>query len=307
MPPLWDGPSGVTGNGLRFIYSTREGGGAGLFEYNNGMTGTIVLTNTGNYNYSPNGLATNRDDNLIYFADSQSASASTIYAYDYVAYPPGTGVASDIWPVATLSDPIFLTANGGTGSATGEGGPLIISNNTGATYHNNVYYLAGQGSDTDGYYRIVLAPFVPGSTNQQVLDAHYIKWSDSKDDDTREMGDIAYNHNSGMLMVSSNQGSGNLEGTISLVDPSTGVVKLSKDLDNVSTNNNATFQIVWDASGSIVLSDSGNDPEIPPGNFTGLRTLNCQSGYATDPISPALVGTIWDLAEWITYPCGPTA
>ena len=124
------------------------------------------------------------------------------------------------------------------------------------------------------------------------------------------MGDMAYNHNSGMLMVVSNAGSTGYPQEIATVDPDTGVVVLSEPLNNggMEPVPGATgqFQLTWDASSAIALgynsATGGNDPN--------LATLNCQSGNTSDPLPIGFSGmsgtTICNMAEWISQPCSLT-
>ena len=267
-----------------------------------------------------------------------------------------------------------------------EGGPTQMTSSEGATYHNGVYYLAGEydnsdwGGSTDGYYRCVMGPYVPGSGVQQITNVTYIKWSDNKgavetvirisagsgynnppyeniptcggcgtgltgscapdggggidggtlevynagsgyttndtvgvvggsgfinvdtlfdEKDNRSMGDMAYNHNSGMLMISSNNVNSSHPSSIAICDPSSGVIHHSEpftgDMLDITLNHS---QITWDASGAIIVSGYETG-----GVDTHLYSINTQSGYCKE-LFPEMVGNIYDLAEYISQPCG---
>ena len=56
-------------------------------------------------------------------------------------------------------------------------------------------------------------------------------------------------------------------------------------------------QITWDASGAIIVSGYTGDDD------THLYSINTQSGYCKERL-PELPGEIFDLAEYISQPCG---
>ena len=111
----------------------------------------------------------------------------------------------------------------------------------------------------------------------------------------RELGDLAYNPNSGTLMVVSNSGTlTSNPDQIAICDPPSGEILHKKELSITGQNN----EIVWDASGSIVLSQY-----TPTEVGSRIRSLNAGTGYAS-PVLGELEGeNIWDLAEWISQPC----
>ena len=145
-----------------------------------------------------------------------------------------------------------------------------------------------------------MAPYVPGSQAQTILDVNFIVWSDSVSETTREMGDIAYNHNSGMLMISANSDavSVNEQGTIAICDPSSGLIHQSVAYAG-SISGTGLYQLVWDASGLILMSDRTTSP-----TNTELRSVNTQSGYV-GPTLQTLAIAFYDMAEWISQPCTP--
>jgi hypothetical protein len=133
---------------------------------------------------------------------------------------------------------------------------------------------------------------------QKILDVNFIPWSDNKNNVTgnRELGDLAYNPNSGTLMVVSNTApddSTTSPNQIAICDPSSGEILHKNDLSITGQNN----EITWDASGAIVLSQYD-----PAGVGSQIRSLNTGTGYA-GPVLGELPENIWDLAEWVSQPC----
>lgn len=119
--------------------------------------------------------------------------------------------------------------------------------------------------------------------------------------DNRTMGDMAYNHNSGMLMISSNNRTSSHPSSIAICDPSSGVIHHSEPFTGDITQHPGTLdhaQITWDASGAIIVS-----ARFFGGDHTHLYSINTQSGYCKERL-PELPGNIYDLAEYISQPCG---
>jgi len=119
--------------------------------------------------------------------------------------------------------------------------------------------------------------------------------------DNRSMGDMAYNHNSGMLMISSNNRTSSHPSSIAICDPSSGVIHHSEPFTGDITQHPGTLdhaQITWDASGAIIVS-----ARFFGGDHTHLYSINTQSGYCKERL-PELPGEIYDLAEYISQPCG---
>ena len=150
-----------------------------------------------------------------------------------------------------------------------------------------------------GYYRAVMAPYEREDgkpPEQKILDVNFIPWSDNENKvgSKRELGDLAYNPNSGTLMVVSKQAKhGTNPNQIAICDPSSGEILHTAKLSITGKNN----EITWDASGAIVLSQY--DPAGPIGSK--IRSLNTGTGNETevDEVSE----NIWDLSEWISQPC----
>ena len=171
-------------------------------------------------------------------------------------------------------------------------------NDTGAAY---IYKVGGPG--LSGYYRAVMAPYEREdgkAPEQEILDVNFIPWSDNENNVTgnRELGDLAYNPNSGTLMVVSYDGATTNPNQIAICDPSSGEILHTKSLSITGRNN----EITWDASGEIVLSQY--NPDGPPKST--LHSLNTGTGHERP--GGGNLGTlenenIWDMAEWISQPC----
>ncbi len=151
-----------------------------------------------------------------------------------------------------------------------------------------------------GYYRAVMAPYEREDGKppaQKILDVNFIPWSDNKNKvgSKRELGDLAYNPNSGTLMVVSNAATlTSNPNQIAICDPSSGEILHKKDLSITGKNN----EITWDASGAIVLSQY-----TPTTVGSKIRSLNTGTGYAGPVLGELEEENIWDLAEWISQPC----
>ena len=111
----------------------------------------------------------------------------------------------------------------------------------------------------------------------------------------RELGDLAYNPNSGTLMVVSNAGDGDNPNQIAICDPSSGEILHKKELSTPQGRNN---EITWDASGAIVLSQY-----TPNTVGSTIPSLNTGTGYVGPVLGELEEENIWDLAEWISQPC----
>ena len=183
---------------------------------------------------------------------------------------------------------------GAEGDETG-GGTFEI----GAAYLYNV----DRGPGSSGYYRAVMAPYEREDgkpPEQKILDVNFIPWSDNENKvgSKRELGDLAYNPNSGTLMVVSNtapSSSTTSPNQIAICDPSSGEILRTAKLSITGQNN----EITWDASGAIVLSQY--DPAGPIGSK--IRSLNTGTGYAGPFLDELKEENIWDLAEWVSQPC----
>ena len=127
----------------------------------------------------------------------------------------------------------------------------------------------------------------------------------------RQMGDIAYNHNSGMLMVSSTSGTFSASGAtatdghpnaIAICDPSSGTIYSSEPFNGGMTAMGAPRTqccVGWDASSNIIVTGYTGSGD------TSLFALNTQSGH-TDGLTGTfgiISGKVIDLAEYISQPC----
>jgi len=245
----------------RFIYSISSNVNEGreIREYNGGID-TLLTTAP----VRANGLASNRDDNLIYYAKD-----TYIYAYDYIRDVHFTVV--DI-----TSDPRFT-------------GDDDLSSG-GATYFDGIYYLAGAGSTT-GFYRIAFAAYIPGSFAQTITDVTFIPWGDEK---TRGMGDMQYDHISGNLVVCSTPGGG-APSSVSIVTADSGIVLSSVKYANsvaslqIARGVNNVFYVVESvttvvriinlATGAFNKSTSFIDLAFPPSDMAEYICQPCSTDF----------------------------
>lgn len=267
----------TTGNYAHFLY----GDGSEIRQYSGDhTTTTLVYTATGG------GLihcmATNRDDSLIYWIEVVGEN-TIIKAYSYV-----DNIQMDIANMST--DAVFAYAR----SLHLDGGS--VSNRGDATYHDGVLYVMGGAVSTDGYFRIALLPHVPGALAQTVVDVQYIVLSDAK---TRVMGGLQHNRNSGQLVVIANTDSnGTASGTISMVEPTSGVVhsRIPLVAPHVLVDPTIT-SLVYGAYGELITASKRNGTE----DATLIRT-NAQNGggVAYASILPVATPT---MSEYIAAPC----
>ena len=163
----------------QFIYCT----GSQVRAYN--VSGETVIFN----NPLPtaiNGIATNRDDCLIYYVIDQSAQDNEIYAYDYIA---------DIH--FALTRPIIFPP---------------ISFGDAACYRNSILYV-GKAFGSNNFYRVSLQPYIPGSGMQNITSIVEVEtglssgWGDIECDPSGSRVIIANSGNpSGIIMVDSLSG-----------------------------------------------------------------------------------------------------
>ena len=224
----------------RFIYSS----GPEVFEFNGGVSTSIFTV------AAPatviNALATNRDDNLIYFAEG-----TAIYAYDYIAGTQFTVIA-DITADARFTGATSLSSGG-------------------ATYINGVYYLVGDGATT-GYYRITMTKYVPGSFAQGIRDVTFLVWSDGL---TRDMGDIQIDCISRSLIIIAGAG-GTSALTVSTVDADSGqVLRVAP----IPANN----QIAMGCDGVLYVADAVGTVNSINANTGAYNTGNA---FPSIPVPP---------------------
>ncbi|MDB4769492.1 Ig-like domain-containing protein [bacterium] len=254
----------------RFIY----GGGNSIFAYNGGVVTTIhnaVAPST-----LVNALATNRDDNLIYWAEG-----FTIFAYDVIANTQFTVIAN------ASTDPRF-TFSGDENFSSG-----------GATYHGGVYYLCGSanaGGPINHYYRLVMGTYIPGSLSQAILNVTRVLFSDGL---ARDMGDLQYDRQAKTLIISGGVSSdGAASRTFSIFDPTSG--ELLELIPRAGI-------FASDLSCQIVM---GVDDVLYANSVANIYTLNlstgaqnAEAGGVGNDIVATLSAEPTDLAEYVCAPC----
>jgi hypothetical protein len=256
--------------GPNFIYCTSDSNN--IIQYNNGVTGILFsATFPGFVGTSPTGinnLATNRDDNLIYYTANNGGTAGNfgkIYAYDYV------------------NNKQFLLTNANSGTVFPRSGSLNFSSG-GATYYGQMLYMGASGGiggtgSTGGYYQINVGAYNPVTTTQTITSALYII-----DKLSVNYGDLAWNHVGNNLVVA---GTGSTGPALITLDSYTGVVYNNVSMTGITgdvaiTMSNDNVLYASDATGTVT-SRNLSDGSIISSNFT-----------------PLSVTTLSDMAEWIS-------
>lgn len=276
-------PLPTVGNGAHFIFGDATAN-TSVRIYSGSSATTTALFNPGVGNIA-NGLATNRDDSLIYWTQGNN---STIRAYSYVE-DVQFDVVADMSTLAVFSDAVAIHPGGGD-----------VTTSVGATYDKGVYYLGGDSAATNGYFRIVMAKYIPGSSAQTVLDAQYIVFSDGL---TRHFGDMQIDKVTGMMLVLSNvNAAATATGTISVVEPSSGTVLSRVPLiAPFDLTEGTTKQMVYGVNGELLVAD-----EDDVAGESILRRLNAQTGGGSNYGAPNDIENaqvIHDMAEYIAQPC----
>lgn len=137
-PPM--GPSGASGP--YFIYGTTSD--SNVYQYSAGTTSTLFTASYPGVSGPVSGiasLATNRDDNLIYYTScSGSTGYGNIYAYDYVNN-------YQFLLTNALSNPLFS-------------GTAQLNFNYGSAVYNSSYLYIGQNATgATSYYQVNIGPY----------------------------------------------------------------------------------------------------------------------------------------------------
>jgi hypothetical protein len=265
------GYSGTTGTGANFIFGSQTTiNNVGI--YVNGVSSTLFTATFNGYTggtgatagIGVNSLATNRDDNLVYYVGNTvsggTANSGKIWAYDYI----------------NNSQFLLVDAN-----ASGSGFPSgsIDITGAGATYFNRTLYTTVKSSNT--LYRINVTPYNPlGTPKQSVTQVAQITFQGS----ALLFGDIAWNHNSNNLVYVANTVAGGTA-TMRTYDADTGVM--------LNTNT-----ITFTGSGTSQVTSSNNYLiyTLPSaGNLITARNLS--DGTIINTVNGGFSAS--DLAEWL--------
>ncbi len=320
-PPPVDGQ-------YRFIYAQEEGD-RGVYEYNSGVFKPLFTPNAADIEGIPsnntlkaNGLATNRNDNLVYFCWRIDLPVAfffaTIFAYDYIL--------DKQFVVAIIStrDHFFPDLNPdlfkpfqAVLAATAESdnpAPTSMGQSIGADYAfengQRVLYLAGSQSNINvrayGHYRIVLGTYDGTGVNgsQKIQSVTWVPWLNPSGDAVvgRQMGDLSYNALTGGLMITSDGDLGESDAgsnTVSEVDGCSGAEisppkkMVFADEDEKKSHHQSTF----DAAGSLIVSY-----KTPSDDFK-VKTLSGGTGIVLPPDFLITTDGILDMAQWISQEC----
>lgn len=299
-----------TGIGPRILYSTDTTPGS-VYQYT-GETGpntfieTLLFTSTMGTT-TIGAMATNRDDNLIYWCDiSASPTGSTgigkttsIYAYDYIAGVQFTlinatnalGFANNY---STPEPQKFVTGPTGSNPNTS-----INFNSGGACYNDGILYLAGNGQ-TQGFYMIAVAPYVPGSFKQSITSVSYVQWSDGIG---RSMGDIAYSvPGSNLIVTYLNSSSQNF---VSVVTPTNGEVISNNQISATGpTGPSNTYECAFGPDEVCYTIQAGvsGSANIYALNVTAVTGTNNLGSFDVPTTYTISHGPISNMADWIYQP-----
>lgn len=259
-------PSPPTSVGPQFLFT----GNSLDIEYYDGGVITPFFTATfptyvGTFPTSVNGLATNRDDNLVYYHanDADVSQSGKVYAYDYV---------NNVQFLVFNAGSLFPSLSWITGNSN--------FNDNGAVYTNSNLYLGVTGA-TGYYYRVTLGPYDPIAVSQQVLQVTQIEY---KPVVSVNYGDFAWGHNTNTMYVV--DGGGN---DLYMVNANTGQIIRFETLDPGPFGQP---QITTTYSNQIIVSDGRRIFAI------NLSNGNANNEYPTIPGG----GILSDMAEWYNLP-----
>ena len=224
--------------GPNFIYTD----GTTIFSWD-GASATSIVTPGG----TVNALATDRDNNLIYWAEGQS-----IFAYDYIA------------------GSTFTVISDGATNAKFSGGPQSVTmfSSGGGTYTKFHYYLGGNGATT-GYWNIEMHQYVPGSLALTIGVVTFVTYSDGL---TRDYGDMQIDPISGSMYVSSGAGTAGL--AITTMEPDSGavtrLVALGSNAQLASGDDNVLYASTVAGAGAVIALNPATGAPAPGNTFTTL-------------------------------------
>jgi hypothetical protein len=263
------GYTGTTGTGPNFIYTASTGNVNNINTYVNGANSTLFTATFPGYtgtttSIGTNALATNRDDNLIYYvgnsAGATAGNSGKIFAYDYI----------------NGNQFLLVDAN-----ASGSGFPsnTISFQNGGGVYFNRTLYMAVSSSNI--YYRINVTPYNPLATvKQYITQVAQITFQAP----AVTFGDIAWNHNSNNIVYTGLTG-GSTVLVLRICDPDTGIL-----INNPTPTNP-------DGTSNAQITSSNNYLIYTVSSATGIISIrNLSDGTSIDG---ARVGTVTDVGEWL--------
>lgn len=238
-----------------------------ISSYTNGTSKTIFTASfpgtTGGLISRLDGLATNRDDNLIYYMNGSFSTQTVgkIYAYDYVN-------KKDFLFLDTNTSPFF----GGTGVNFGAVSSINVIG-AGGYYNYNLYYPV---PNTSTYYIINVAPYNPITVSQQINNAILVTYSDGI---SRIVIDITFNYNTNKLLAVTSTGE------LFTIEPFTGTVLFTVTVSGSLTPSGLAF---------------GVNSELIAGNATTIYYINPNNGALKSIGTTSL--TVLDCADWISQP-----
>lgn len=268
-----------SGTGLNCVYGTTDSNN--IIQYTSGTTGLLFTATfpgfTGTAPTGTNNLATNRDDNLIYYTANNGGTASNfgkIYAYDYV------------------NSQQFLLTNANSGTIFPTPGAINFSSG-GATYFGQMLYMGASGgigsptggaSSTGGYYQINVGAYNPTTISQTITAVAFIT-----DKLAVSYGDLAWNHVDDTIVIA---GTGTINPQLVTLDPYSGFV-----YNNVSMTGGTGLV------GDLSITCSNNNIIYLADSAGVITTCNLSNGSVTGTnFSPIPTANLSDLGEWPNQP-----
>ena len=332
-------PPPVPGD-YRFIYSLGFPGAISddhrrVYEYHDELTRVPIFVPFHDLNEGEplvaNGLATNREDNLIYYCwrmeienplpGGGTETVPTIFAFDYVL--------PDSFPDQKQFIVAYI-AGGALGTALNSPFAEVINDNPDADIHlgpeigadfasvqgSKVLYLAGSKQAGDqgghrkaqGHYRIVLGHYDGSGEDfsQIVQSVTWVPWLSPPgggENPSAVMGDLTYNPITGGLVIT---GDGTIQAPdITEVDPCSGaVISPSKPMTNWQEPGDilSEHQSTWDAFGTQLVTYRRG--VIIPSTY--VSAVSAGTGFLQGPRKEVIIGLLTqviDMAQWISQKC----
>jgi hypothetical protein len=261
--------------GPYFIYGSTNSDN--IRQYNNGTDTVLFVATYPGYASPPvgtNAIATNRDDNLIYYVSNNASVANQgrIYAYDYInAY---TFLLTD-----AKANSLFV------------GNASINFNGTGAVYNNQYLYIMQIGSASTIYYAISLNPYVYTSPTgtQTISSVTQITIANSI-----QFVDMGWDYLTKKLVLMGNDNTTPANTRITIVDTLSGLTLRSTTVTG-TTNRKLTM-------GPDMVFYSLRNGSAVVNNVNVYNSLGTVAGAFAGSYTNAAVNTVSNMGEYISQP-----
>lgn len=264
-PPM--GPSGFTGP--YFLYSSTASND--VIQYNDGITSTIFTASfpgyTGGSLTGVCALATNRDDNLIYYCavGATATQSGFIYAYDYI----------NNFEFKLLD----ARATGFTQAAN------INFNRAGAVYNQKYLYIPQIGTGGTSFYEVNLSPYtyIGGAGTQGLIFTTQVNFTNSI-----LLPQVCYDETSAKLVFCGNDSVTPTSNRITVVNPSTGT--------QLRTNT-----IASQPNRKIVIGPDNVFYTVAAGAAT-VKALNVYAGLTSGTYTDISTTSVASLGQYLSQP-----